>query len=110
MKLLIGDGMKKVLLIMFALLLIPFSAYGQKLVEVTPSQDVLTLSTGESTYVEIIIKNNQPFTDTFSFSVFPSTSSGVSVTPEKNVITIKRSSEQTVRVYFSAQIDAPENL
>jgi len=110
MKLLIGGGMKKVLLIMFALLLIPFLAYGQKLVEVTPSQDVLTLSTGESTYVEIIIKNNQPFTDTFSFSVFPSTSSGVSVTPEKNVITIERNSEQTVRVYFSAQIDAPENL
>jgi hypothetical protein len=60
--------------------------------------------------VDITVKNNQPFTDTFSFSVFPSSSSGVSVTPEKNVITIESGSEQTVRVYFSAQIDAPENL
>jgi hypothetical protein len=102
--------MKKVLLIIIALLLVPFSAYGEKLVEVTPSNDVLTLTTGESTYVDITVKNNQPFTDTFSFSVFPSSTSGVSVTPEKNVITIESGYEQTVRVYFSAQIDAPENL
>lgn len=102
--------MKKILPIIVLLLLVSSVAYGQKLVEVVPSQDVLTLTTGESTYVEIRIKNNQPFADTFSFSVFPSTSSGVSVTPEKNVITVEGGSEQIVKVYFSAQIDAPEGL
>jgi len=102
--------MKRILLAIFPLLLMIPVAFAQSSVQIIPVSDVLTLTTGESVYAEIIIKNNQPFTDTFSFSVFPSASSGVSVTPERNVITIEGKSNQTVKVYFSAQIDAPESL
>lgn len=101
--------MKKLLVLLLVAILVPI-VVAQKPVEVVPPARTVSLTTGETVSIGITIRNNQPFTDTFSFSVFPSFSSGISVTVEKTVITVEGNSEKTVEVYFSTPIDTPEGF
>ena len=82
----------------------------QKSVEVVTIPQAIVLTTSETATTDVIVKNNQPFADTFTFSVFPSYASGISVTLEKSIMTVEPNSEANVKVYFYTPIDTAEGF
>jgi hypothetical protein len=75
-------------------------------VRVIPSDEEITIFSGESGEVNLTVKNNQDQSDRFSISIFPSYWNKISASPEKNTLIIGANSESSTKIRFSSLIDA----
>lgn len=77
-------------------------------VEMSIAPSEITINNSEIKYVDVIVTNNQNFPDTFSLSVWPSTTwAGISPNLEKGKVTnLGPMSSETVKLYFSVSSDA----
>jgi len=83
--------MKKPIILVFGLIVFLATiqlGLASKPIEIVPSSTNVILTTGEVETVTLNIKNNQPFDDTFTVSVFPSYLAGVSASLEKTMVSI----------------------
>ncbi|MEM5836221.1 MAG: hypothetical protein QXR09_00805 [Candidatus Aenigmatarchaeota archaeon] len=84
----------------FILLLVFNVALAAEEVSLSLSTKILTAYTGGSTITEIIVKNNQAFTDTFSLSIFPPYQYGILVSLEKYSLTLHPGENKSLKIYF----------
>lgn len=89
--------MKKLMLLIFFFLLLPIPAFSQEVI--APSD--ITCYTGETRYIEVLIRNNQNFKDDFLISVFPPNLEGVMITPENYFVSLPPNSEKFVGIFFT---------
>jgi hypothetical protein len=99
--------LKKVILIILSFFLISPAALAQKVEIITSATNVIVY-TNEVQTIDVTIKNMQTESDIFSLSVSPSPIPGVNANLEKYAVEINANSTTTVKLYFSAAIDAPE--
>lgn len=90
-------------------LVFPVFASGADDVELIISPDDITINTTETGSVDIIITNNQGVEDTFSLSVWPSTT-WYGITPDlgKSNVKIAPESNSTTKLYLSVSSSAQE--
>jgi len=103
--------MKKPIILVFGLIVFLATiqlGLASKPIEIVPSSTNVILTTGEVETVTLNIKNNQPFDDTFTVSVFPSYLAGVSASLEKTMVSIGSNSEKNIELYFSAPLDTEQ--
>lgn len=94
---------------MLSILLMTLPALAQDEVQVILSTTAITINTSETKYVDVVIKNNQDFQDSFSVSVWPSvTWSGVSPNLDRYSVSIDANSDATVELYLTVASDAEE--
>lgn len=99
--------MKIAFITIFSLLLLISCAVASE-VELTLSTNDMVGYAGETSGIEMIIKNNQEIADTFTVSIFPSQFAGVVTSLEKYIIWINSSSTEKVKLYFTVPMDAEE--
>ncbi len=73
---------------------------------ILPSE--ITFFSGESKDIDALIINNQNVADNFAIYIFPSIWNKISAAPEKMHITIGANCNATVKLFFSAPIEAEE--
>jgi hypothetical protein len=101
LNLIIVDWMKtKNLLILPFIFLLVLNGCSAEEVSLSLSTKILTIYTGESASVELSLKNNQAFSDTFSLSIFPPYYQGIVPSLEKYSITLGPYETQTLKIYF----------
>ncbi|MEM5790551.1 MAG: hypothetical protein QXP77_00655 [Candidatus Aenigmatarchaeota archaeon] len=89
--------MKKLIFLLFLFLFLPFPVFSQEVI--APSD--ITCYTGETKYIEILIRNKQSFQDDFLISVFPQNLEGVKITPENYFVSLPPNSEKSIGIFFS---------
>jgi len=93
--------------IAFVFIISNVMADGEVAVEMSPSD--ITINTTETDSVNIVIKNNQASSDTFSLTVWPATTwAGITPNLEKSNVKVSGDSEENVKLYFTVSSDADE--
>lgn len=102
--------MKKTFVALFVLssLVISSAAFAAD-VDIFLSDSEISLFTGTSKTVDMIVRNNQPTSDVFSISMFPPMIGKVSVFPSPERITIESGANGTSKLSFNAFLDALES-
>ena len=103
-----GSICLKILSLVIFISLAVHNSYAEQQLEISGPETIIPLLTGETTSVEIKIKNNNQFIDTFSISIFPTSASGVIATPETTTIDVPGGEERTIKVYFTTPIETKE--
>ncbi|MCD6371854.1 MAG: hypothetical protein J7L39_04020, partial [Candidatus Aenigmarchaeota archaeon] len=93
---------------LFSLLIFTNTSIAQPNFEISADKSYVEVPTLGSQFVEITIVNNQNFDDLFTFSVFPSSIYGISLTFEKNAIKVPAKSSASLYLMFSASVTAEE--
>ncbi len=96
-------------LVLFSFVLVsPYAiADGEVNVEISPSE--ITINTTETDSVDILIRNNQATSSTFSISVWPSTTwAGITPNLGKYNVKVAGNSEEMVTLYFTVASDSDE--
>ena len=91
----------------FSLLLL-VSGVAAKGVDLTLSSNNIIGYGGETTSIDIIIKNNQIVADTFTITVFPPNFGKVTTNLEKFSVWVNSSSAEKVKLYFDMPMDVDE--
>ena len=98
----------KIAVISIFSLLVLISAVSANGVDLTLSSNRIVGYGGETSSVDLIIKNNELGADTFTITVFPSTFDKVTTNLEKFSVWINTSSTEKVKLYFDMPMDVDE--